>query len=416
MYPAIILAAGESSRFWPLNHKHKSLFYLMGKPIIWWNLKGIEKSGIKEIIIVQSLKREIEKEIKKFNFEKLKIKFAIQKKPLGTGNALWQAKNFLKSPFFVLNGDILCSHEILVEMLKKIKKEKGRAILAGQKTKAPWLFGIMKLRGDKILKIVEKPEKGKEPSDIKVVGVYFLEPKYFNYYQKVKKHPFDFEDALSEYMKKNEAKVVLLQKTEDKTPAFLKYPWHLFNLRDYLFENCFQEKIENRVKISKNVVLKDKVFIGKNTIILEGSVIKGPCYIGENCFIGNHSLIREKTILEDNVKVGAFCEITRSILQEGFSCHSGFIGDSIIDKNTKIGADFLTSNVRLDRGEIFSEVKGKKINTNLKSFGTVIGKNTLIGSKVNIMPGKFIGSNCWIGPNYLISNNIRDRTKFFSSK
>jgi UTP-glucose-1-phosphate uridylyltransferase len=31
----------------------------------------------------------------------------------------------------------------------------------------------MKLKGDRILKIVEKPKKGKEPSDIKVVGVYF---------------------------------------------------------------------------------------------------------------------------------------------------------------------------------------------------------------------------------------------------
>ena len=54
MYQAVILAAGKSSRFWPLNQRHKSCFYLMGKPIIWWNLKGIERAGIKKAIVIQS--------------------------------------------------------------------------------------------------------------------------------------------------------------------------------------------------------------------------------------------------------------------------------------------------------------------------------------------------------------------------
>lgn len=124
MYPAVILAAGESSRFWPLNSRHKSLFYLMGKPILWWTLKGLESVGIRKIFIVQSSKKDVEKELKKFKFEKLNISFLIQKTPLGTGNALFQVKKLLKEQFFVLNGDVVCSKDILIEMLKKIKKEK----------------------------------------------------------------------------------------------------------------------------------------------------------------------------------------------------------------------------------------------------------------------------------------------------
>jgi bifunctional UDP-N-acetylglucosamine pyrophosphorylase/glucosamine-1-phosphate N-acetyltransferase len=409
MDQAVILAAGESSRFWPLNYRHKSLFYLMGKPIIYWNLKGIEEAGIKEVIIVQSPKKDVEGELKKFDFKKLKVKYLIQPKPLSSGNALWQARNYLKEPFFVLNADILNSKGILKEMLKKIKKEK-KPCLAGQKTKTPWLFGTMKLRGDRILKIVEKPKKGKEPSDIKVVGIYYLEPKFFSYYQKIKKNPYDLEDTLSEYMKKNEVKLALIREKEEETPAFLKYPWHLFNLRKYLFDNFLKEKIEKTAKISKNVIIEGKVYIGKNTRILEGAIIKGPCYIGDNCLIGNNSLIRDYTNLESNVTIGAFCEVTRSIFQKETTTHSGYFGDSMIGEGTKIGAGTITSNVRLDRGEIFSEVKGKKVNTGLKSFGAVIGKNTFIGTKVNIMPGKFIGSNCFIYPNSLIIENIKDNT------
>jgi bifunctional N-acetylglucosamine-1-phosphate-uridyltransferase/glucosamine-1-phosphate-acetyltransferase GlmU-like protein len=108
--------------------------------------------------------------------------------------------------------------------------------------------------------------------------------------------------------------------------------------------------------------------------------------------------------------IGAFCEVARSIFQEGSTTHSGYFGDSIIGQDTKIGAGTITSNVRLDRGEIFSEIKGERINTGLKSFGAVIGRGTLIGTKVNIMPGKFIGSNCIIFPNSLVKENIKDNT------
>jgi bifunctional UDP-N-acetylglucosamine pyrophosphorylase/glucosamine-1-phosphate N-acetyltransferase len=410
MDQAVILAAGESSRFWPLNYRHKSLFYLMGKPLIFWNLMGLEKAGIREAIVVQSPSKDVENELKKFKFKNLKTKFLVQKEPLGMGNALWQAKNYLKDNFFVLNGDVLNSEELLKTAMKKSKKI---PVLVGQKTKNPQLFGMMKLKGDRILKIVEKPKRGKEPSDIKVVGVYYLEPKFFRIYQKVRKHQYDFEDALSEYMKRNEVKLALLKKPEKETPAFLKYPWHLFNFRKYLFDNFLKSKIEKTARISKNAIIEGKVYVGKSAMILEGAIIKGPCYIGENCLVGNNSLIREYTNIENNVMIGAFCEVARSIFQEGATTHSGYFGDSIIGEGTKIGAGTITSNVRLDRGEIFSEVKGERINTGLRSFGTVVGKYTFIGTKVNIMPGKFIGSNCYIGPNSIVLQNIEDNTNFY---
>lgn len=412
MYQVVILAAGESSRFWPLNKKHKALLKLMGKPILWFNLKGIEKTKlIKEVIIVQSPKKDVEEELKNYKFS-FKIKYQIQPKAKGAGNALYLAREFLKSHFFVLNADVVNSEELILETIKKFEKEKPKAVILGQKTEKPELFGIMKLKKDRILKIVEKPKKEKAPSDIKVVGVYFLEPSFFSFYQKVKKHLYDFEDALSLYVKKENVKVAIFSKLESETPTFIKYPWHLFFVKKYLFENFLKEKIAPSVKIGKNVIIEGKIFIDEGTKIFENSVIKGPCYIGKNCLIGNHTLIRESSNLEDEVLIGAFAEVKNTIFQKGATTHSGYFGDSIIDEETKIGAGTITSNVRLDRREIFSEIKGEKIATGLKSFGTIVGRNTKIGTKVNIMPGKFIGSDCLIWPNSIIFKNIPDNTQF----
>ena len=405
---AVILAAGESSRFWPLNLKNKSLFKIMGKPLIWWTIKSLKNAGIKDIIIIQSPDKNIENELKNYKFSNCDIKYVIQKKPLGMGNALWQAKDLLKGKFLVLNAEVVDIDEIIQN-----NNLKSKIVLFGQKTKTPELFGIMRLNKNRVLEIIEKPKKGKEPSDIKVVGVYLLDQEFFKNYQNIKKHQYDFEDTLSSLMKKNNIGLIILNKCEDNTP-FLKYPWHLFNVEKYLFDKFLKTKIEKTAKIAKSAVIKGKVYIGKNVKIFENAVIKGPCYIGDNCIIGNNSLIREYSNLENNILTGANVEITRSIFQENVHTHSGFFGDSIFGNGCKIGAGMITANVRIDRNEIKSIVKEKKVNTGLKSLGIIAGENVKIGINSSSMPGILIGSNCLIGPATVVRKNIPDNTTFYT--
>ena len=392
---AIILAAGESSRFWPLNQKHKSLFKIMGRPLIWYTVDGLKKAGIKDVIIVQDSKREIEKEL-----NDKKIKYVVQPKPKGMGDALWQARNLIKGPFAVLNAERIDAGEIIQK--SKIKsqnyKSKFKSILFGQKTKNPQLFGMAKLKRDRILEIIEKPKKGREPSNIKVVGVYLLEPGFFEIYQKVKKHMYDFEDALSEYMKKNYVKIIILKKSKEGAPS-LKYPWQLFSVVKYLFD--------------KNLK-KDEVRLGQNAKVFEGAVVKGPCYIGPNCVIGNNALVRDYTNLEEGTMVGAQAEVARSIFQKNSHVHSGYFGDTILGENCRVGAGTVTGNVRLDRGEIKVKIKGEKIGTGLTSLGAMVGNNTNIGINASLMPGVLIGSGCAVGPASVVFENLEDNTTFYT--
>lgn len=376
---AVILAAGESSRFWPLNQKHKSLIKIMGHFLIWWTIEGLKKAGIKNIIVVQGPQRDVEKQLGDKS-----IKYVVQSKPKGMGDALWQAKKFIsKDPFLVLNAE-----RVDVARILRGIPEKG-PFLVGQETKTPELFGMMKLKGSRVLGIVEKP-KGKLPSNVKVVGVYSLEPGFFKYYQKVKKHQYDFEDALSLYMKDNEVRVQMLKKPEEETPT-LKYPWHIFSVAKYLFNN----------NLGKN-----EVRLGKNVKIFEGAVIKGPCYVGDNCVIGNNAIVRNYSNLEEGAMVGALAEVTRCLFQKGAHVHSGYFGDSIIGENCRVGAGTVTANVRLDRGVIK--------NTGLTSLGAIVGPNTHIGINVSLMPGVLIGSNCIVGPGSVIPENIEDNTTLYS--
>ncbi len=393
---AVILAAGESSRFWPLNQKHKSLIKIMGKPLIWYTIDGLRKSGIKDIIVVQGPKKDIEQELGDCG-----VRYIVQPEPKGMGDALLCVQELINDYFIVVNSYHFEIKEIL-EAQEKVKETKLKLgsvemILFGVETDRPQEYGIFQLDGIRVLGLVEKPEKNKEPSKIRVIGIYILPVNCFEYLKNVESSQYSFEVALDLYLKNTALTYVVQLPREIKTPS-LKYPWDLF--------------LANKMLMDK--YLGKKAQIGENVKIFENAQIKGPCYIGDNCVVGNNSLVREYSNLENNCLVGANAEVTRSIFQEDIHIHSGYFGDSIMEKGCRVGAGTITANVRIDRGEVRSVVKGEKISTGLKSLGVIMGENSKIGINCSLMPGVMIGFNCGVDPGSVVFENIEDNTTFYS--
>lgn len=407
---AVILAAGQSSRFWPLNQGHKSQIRILGKPLIYWTIKGLSEGGIRDIIVVCSPESSLEKEIGGGEELNVKIRYTIQEKPLGTGDAIFRAKDFIKEPFFIFWPYKISSGEIAADILNLVEKTKAEVVLTGAKTETPWDYGILKIENNKVVEIVEKPERGKESSNIKVLGAYFLRPDFFDYYQKLSKHhPKDFVDALNLYIKEKTTGLITLKK---EVPP-MKYPWELLEiLRSKLVD--FENFVSPSASVADNVVIKGNVYIGDNVTIGENTVIYGPCFIGRNSKIGANNVFRGPINLEKDVITGSLIEIKNCLVQEGTHFHSGYFGDSIIGKHCRFGAGFITANRRIDRENIKSMVKDKKIDTGLTYFGTVVGDNSCFGIQSGTMPGVFIGSNCVIGPGTLVFENIKDNATLFT--
>lgn len=410
---AVILAAGESSRCWPVNNGHKSQINIMGEPLIYWTIKGLAKNGVKDIVLIlgpnSSLKERLTVVCQDLG---IKLSYVIQDKPLGTGNAIFQAKRLIKEPFFICWPYKVSSKEIAGKILEKYEKEKPQAILVGAKTTTPWDYGIFKLENERVLKIKEKPKPGEEPSDIKILGTYFLQPDFFDYYQKLSRHhPHDFIDALNLYIKEKETKLIVL----DKEPPALKYCWEFLKMLQVILESEeFKNYISPSASIGKNVVINGKVYIGDNAVIGDNTVISGLCFIGDNCQIGANNVFRGLVNLEKDVVTGALTEIKNSLIQKGTHLHSGYFGDSIIGENCRFGAGFITANRRIDRGNIQSTVKGKRIDTGLTHLGAIVGDNACFGIHTGTMPGVLIGSGCLIGPGTLVFENIEDNKTLYT--
>ena len=403
----IILAAGKCSRFWPINNSHKSNLRLLGKTILKHTIDSVNDSGIKDIIVVKSGKNNMDLPEG--------VTTVIQKNPLGMGDAILCAKNEIINSFFVLNANHINVKNAIAKCIDSKEKNSSNIVLAGAKTNMPQLYGVFEFDGVFAKKIIEKP-KTSPPSDIRVVGVYLLSKEFINTLEKTEEEEYSFETALTECMKINKVPVVVL-KNKDENPS-LKYPWHLFDILKMLFDSNEQKTtIAKNAIISKSATIDDSkgaVIIGDNTKVMECAVIRGPAYIGKNCLVGNNAIVRDYSNLEDNVKIGANCEIARSIIQDDVHIHSGFVGDSIIDSGTRIGAGIITANKRIDRGEIIADVKGTKTNTGITGFGCVVGRNSKIGVSVKTMPGVMIGADTVIGSGTVVEKNIFDNTKYYT--
>jgi glucose-1-phosphate thymidylyltransferase len=211
----IILAGGLGTRMSPLTKSvNKQLLPIYDKPLIYYPISILMLAGIREILIIVN-KGSIG-QFKKLllngeNFG-INITYAEQKKPAGLPDAFKIGKNFIGNDNVALIlGDNFLYAQSLSEKLSSITKLKKGATILAHPVKNPNRFGVVTLKGKKILNLVEKPKKTK--SNLAITGLYFFDNTVILKTLKLKKSKrkeFEIIDLLKMYLKKKLLKVELL--------------------------------------------------------------------------------------------------------------------------------------------------------------------------------------------------------------
>lgn len=421
---AIVLAAGNSSRFWPLAQEgHKSTYCVgYGRPVIDYTLEGLERFGVKETAVVRALSdpymtaclRGYESSRENSS---MKISVFEQAGAIGMGDAILSAKEFLSGleeneQLLVLNASQINIYQIL-SRLHELSRPWPVNIMFGQKTDHPENFGVMRVGNDgRVLEVREKPKTFLSPT--RIVGVYILHKLFLG---ELKKHTGEtsLEDALQAFIEDHGfIRGVVLP---EEIPLFsLKYPWDLLAMNRYLMEHDSRlegylndaEAIRNAVSVKAGVQFEGEgIVLSRGVTIYENAVIKGPCFIDKGAVIGNHCLIRDHSYIGKNVVVGAHCEVKNSILYEDVELHNNFIGDSILDHDCSFGAGAITANKRTDRKNVKSKVGIDRVDTRLQGLGAVVGTGAKICINASLMPGVKIGRDVVIKAGEVVSKDVR---------
>jgi mannose-1-phosphate guanylyltransferase len=183
MKTAVILAGGIGTRLRPVTYEiPKPLIPVQGRTLTEHVLDIFKENGIKTVYL--SIGYMSDKIVAYFGDGKkfrLKIKYVLEKKALGTGgwmNLVEKGSDDFSEDFIVVNGDNLFDVDFK-EMYKNHKNNNAAITIALTTVDDPSQFGVARLDKDKIVEFVEKPKKEDAPSNFINGGYYIFSPEAF---------------------------------------------------------------------------------------------------------------------------------------------------------------------------------------------------------------------------------------------
>jgi len=252
---------------------------------------------------------------------------------------------------------------------------------------------------------------------------------------------FQGEDVIAFYTNENQEEVdfdtyEIIDYTEECLR--IEHPWDIFKKNDAAIREDFELLTEGRtsqpIPSSVNVIAAENIFIeegaklefvtlnastgpiyiGKNSEIMENSVIRGPFALCEEAQVKLATKVYGATTVGPHSRIGG--EVSNSVLF-GYSNkgHDGFLGNSVLGEWCNLGADTNNSNLKNNYEEVklWSYEKEGFVKTGLQFCGLMMGDHsksgintmfntgTVVGVSANIFgsgfPRNFVPSFSWGG-------------------
>lgn len=210
---AVLPVAGLGTRFLPATKiVPKEMIPVVDKPVVQYAVEEALAAGIEEFIFVSAegkeaiaahfsahpvLEKSLESKNKSAEVKLVRdaslatgaFKVVIQHEPLGLGHAVWCAKDLVgHEPFAViLPDDMVLSRTSCLKQLIDAHAAVGGHVVAVEDVPREQTsrYGILDVASDdgrlaKARGLVEKPQPGKAPSTLAIIGRYILDPSVFD--------------------------------------------------------------------------------------------------------------------------------------------------------------------------------------------------------------------------------------------
>ena len=221
-----------------------------------------------------------------------------------------------------------------------------------------------------------------------------------------------FRFSKKEIQEPNKIKVSKAITIRDEVKS-IQFPWDIFQLNDYAIRQDFTLLKEKRKsqKISKtnkvvnagNIFIEKgaivehcilnasegPIYIGKNSLIMEGTAIRGPFACGEGVVIKMNSRIYGATTM------GPYCTVGGEIKNSVFfaysnKAHDGYIGDSVIGEWCNLGAGTTNSNIKNNASTVKVWTLKGELNAG-KKCGVFMGDYSKTAINTSINTGTVMG-------------------------
>lgn len=159
------------------------------------------------------------------------------------------------------------------------------------------------------------------------------------------------------------------------------------------------------------------LYIGAGARIEPGAYVQGPAYIAPGAVVRHGAFVRENVVLLPGAILGHTSEAKNALfLPQAHAPHFNYIGDSILGRQTNLGAGTKLSNLGVlsekdaqtgKRPSIILTINGQAYDTGLTKLGAILGDGVQTGCNSVLNPG------CLIGPHSLVYANASLRKGYY---
>jgi bifunctional UDP-N-acetylglucosamine pyrophosphorylase/glucosamine-1-phosphate N-acetyltransferase len=424
---AVVLAAGKGTRM--KSNRAKVLHTLCGVPMVNYVTEALRPLSSERLLVVVGHQAELVEAVLPEDAEPV-----LQKEQLGTGDAVRVALEALEGEeegvLLVVNGDgPLISDQTLNELVERHRSaEVGATVLVAELENPRGLGRVVEEAG--VVRIVEERDATEDEWGIGLVnlGLYAFELS-------------GIRDAIGQLASENsQGELYLTDVLEIIGRRSRAVTYQLKDLEEANLVNDrsqlarAEEILRRRIldaHMREGVTVRDPVSthieasveIGRDTVILPGTFLRGSTRIGSDCVIGpsadlldtvvgdgarvEHSVgrgaqvgegasvgpyafLRPGTVLGPEAKVGAYCEVKNTLVGRGSKVpHLSYVGDAEIGKDANLGAGTITANY-------------DGVNKNR----TTIGDGVFTGVNTNLIAPVTIGDGAYLGAGSVVNKDI----------
>lgn len=436
---ALILAAGEGTRM--KSSKPKVLAEVLFTPMIDLIIRSANEGGVDDICIVTGHQSEIVEEHLGGKYRTVK-----QEKRLGTGHAVMQAKEFIREHLheniLILTGDCPLMDSATVKAAYEAHVTHRNAVtVISAKVDNPFGYGrIIRAKDGKFKRIVEEKEATQAEKIINEVnsGAYWFSCSVLldalegivaiHDKKKLPNVEYYLTDAIEVIIDKG-LTAMAYEADSPNVVLGVNDRIQLMEVNEIARKEVLFKNMLNGVSIPSmdGVIISPDAKIGRDSVILPGTIVKGTTVIGENCTIGPYSIV-EDSVIEDgvtlnnvhcysstirkNAKIGPYVRIRPNCdIGEGVKA-----GNFVEFKNTKIGshtsvahltyigdADF-GSNINVGCGCATANYNGKE------KFRTTVDDNAFLGCSTYLVAPVNVGKNCYTAAGSVITEDVPDNS------
>ncbi|MFI5378885.1 MAG: sugar phosphate nucleotidyltransferase [Tepidisphaerales bacterium] len=214
----VILAGGTGSRLFPITKvTNKHLLPIYNKPMIYYPIECMVKAGIDEVLLVTGGNNagdfiRLLGNGREFGLKNLS--YTYQDGAGGIAQALGLAEHFADgdSILLILGDNIL--EFAIKDCVRRFRHQGQGAKILLSPVENPKAYGVAEMDGDRVVRIVEKPQDPK--SNLAVIGVYFYDGRVFDIVRKLKpsaRNELEITDVNNAYIEMGEM-------TADKVHGF----------------------------------------------------------------------------------------------------------------------------------------------------------------------------------------------------